>query len=101
MSLETSYKQSIRAAVEAQKRYPTGREASLDRPEGSVEVWLEVTRNGDVLNSGISKKSNNMLLNRAALSSLQNIKKVEQFPDNTFDGENQKKFIATLNYTAP
>ncbi|ESK38668.1 hypothetical protein P256_01484 [Acinetobacter nectaris CIP 110549] len=98
---EAGYLKQVRAAVEEQKRYPTGREASLDRPEGNVVVWLQVDRSGKVLDSGISEKSKSMLLNRAALSSLQNIKQVEPFPAEAFAGESQKKFIATLNYSAP
>ncbi|MEB5476874.1 TonB family protein [Acinetobacter pollinis] len=100
-SAEAGYLKQVRAAVEEQKRYPTGREASLDRPEGNVVVWLQVDRSGKVLDSGISEKSKSMLLNRAALSSLQNIKQVEPFPAEAFAGESQKKFIATLNYSAP
>lgn len=100
-SAEAGYLKQVRAAVEEQKRYPTGRDASLDRPEGNVVVWLQVDRSGKVLDSGVSEKSKSMLLNRAALSSLQNIKQVEPFPAEAFAGESQKKFIATLNYSAP
>ncbi|WP_228285152.1 TonB family protein [Acinetobacter rathckeae] len=100
-SAEASYLNKVRAAVEQQKRYPTGREASLERPEGNVEVWLQIDRSGKVLDSGIASKSKSMLLNRAALSSLQAIKQVEPFPEDAFSGESQKRFVATLNYTAP
>lgn len=100
-SAEANYLHKVRAAVEQQKRYPSGREASLERPEGNVEVWLQVDRSGQVLDSGIASKSKSMLLNRAALSSLQAIKHVEPFPTDAFAGESQKKFVATLNYTAP
>ncbi|SDB81871.1 TonB family protein [Acinetobacter boissieri] len=100
-SAEASYLNKVKSAVEQQKRYPTGREASLERPEGNVEVWLQIDRSGKVLDSGIASKSKSMLLNRAALSSLQAIKQVEPFPEDAFSGESQKRFIATLNYTAP
>lgn len=100
-SAEASYLAKVRSAVEAQKRYPTGREASLERPEGSVEVWLEVDRSGKVLSSGISNKAKSMLLNRAATNSLQSIQKISPFPADAFVGSNTKKFTATLNYQAP
>lgn len=100
-SAEARYLQTVRSAVEQQKRYPTGREASLERPEGNVEVWLEVDRSGRVIDAGVLSKSKSMLLNRAALSSLKNIKQVEPFPADAFAGESQKRFVATLNYTAP
>ncbi|WP_151777429.1 energy transducer TonB [Acinetobacter brisouii] len=100
-SAEASYLAKVRGAVEAQKRYPTGREASLERPEGSVEVWLEVDRSGKVLSSGISNKAKSMLLNRAATNSLQSIQKISPFPADAFVGSNTKKFTATLNYQAP
>ncbi len=100
-SAEAAYVAKIRAAIEAQKRYPTGREASLERPEGNVEVWLEIDRSGRVLDSGISSKSKSMLLNRSATQSLQSIKHVAPFPDDAFAGQSSKKVLATLNYQAP
>ncbi|MBA0196829.1 energy transducer TonB [Pectobacterium brasiliense] len=99
-ALENSYAQALRAQLEQTKRYPTGRQASLERPEGRVEVWLEVDRTGRVIDSGISNKARSMLLNRAAQASLQSIKQVRAFPADAFAGQNTKRFLATFDYQA-
>ncbi|MBG6246315.1 energy transducer TonB [Candidatus Symbiopectobacterium sp. 'North America'] len=99
-ALENSYIQALRGQIEQLKRYPTGRQASLERPEGNVEIWLEVDRNGRVLNSGINQKATSMLLNRAATSTLQSITQVRPFPAEAFAGQNTKRFLATFYYQA-
>ncbi|MEI7267569.1 energy transducer TonB [Pectobacterium versatile] len=99
-ALENSYAQALRAQLEQTKRYPTGRQASLERPEGRVEVWLEVDRTGRVIDSGISSKARSMLLNRAAQASLQSIKQVRAFPADAFAGQSTKRFLATFDYQA-
>jgi len=100
-AIENGWVAGLRSDLEAQKRYPTGRQASLERPEGSVEIWLEVDRSGRVLASGISSKARSMLLNRAATNSLQSIRQVKPFPTDAFAGQNSRRFTATLNYRAP
>ncbi|MCE9731999.1 energy transducer TonB [Pectobacterium sp. IFB5596] len=99
-ALENSYAQALRAQLEQIKRYPTGRQASLERPEGRVEVWLEVDRTGRVISSGINSKAPSMLLNRAAQASLQGIKQVRAFPADAFAGQSTKRFLATFDYQA-
>ncbi len=100
-ALENGYLVALRRELDSLKRYPTGRQASLERPQGSVEVWLEVDRSGRVLNSGIATKHRSMLLNRAASSSLQNLHQVKPFPEQAFAGQSTKRFTATFNYQAP
>ena len=100
-AIENGYLQALRRELEQRKRYPSGRQASLERPQGNVEVWLEVDRSGRVLSSGIANKAASMLLNRAALSSLQSISQVKPFPGEAFNGQTTKRFSATFNYQAP
>lgn len=100
-ALENGYLQALRRELEQRKRYPSGRQASLERPQGNVEVWLEVDRSGRVLASGIASKAPSMLLNRAALSSLQSISQLKPFPEEAFAGQSSKRFTATFNYQAP
>ena len=100
-AVENGYLQMLRRELEQRKRYPSGRQASLERPQGNVEVWLEVDRSGRVLASGIASKAPSMLLNRAALSSLQSISQLKPFPEEAFAGQRSKKFTATFNYQAP
>lgn len=98
VDLESRYTARLLAELEKYKQYPRGREASLQRPQGNVVVWLLVDRSGKVLDSGIEKKANNMLLNRAAHTSLQRLDQVVPFPENTFSGKDKYRFSATLVY---
>ena len=100
-AVENGYLQVLRRELELRKRYPSGRQASLERPQGNVEVWLEVDRSGRVLASGIASKAPSMLLNRAALSALQSISQLKPFPEEAFAGQRSRKFTATFNYQAP
>ncbi|ROR10149.1 energy transducer TonB [Erwinia sp. JUb26] len=100
-AVENDYLQALRRELEQRKRYPSGRQASLERPQGNVEVWLEVDRSGRVLSSGIASRAPSMLLNRAALSSLQSISQLKPFPEEAFAGQRSKRFTATFNYQAP
>lgn len=95
---ENRYIARLLAELEKYKQYPTGREASLQRPQGNVVVWLEVDRSGKVLDSGIEKRATNMLLNRAAQTSLRRMEQVVPFPDTAFSGKDKYRFSATLVY---
>ena len=95
---ESRYIAGLLAELEKYKQYPRGREASLQRPQGNVVVWLLVDRSGKVLDSGIEKKATNMLLNRAAQTSLQRLDKVVPFPEESFSGKDKYRFSATLVY---
>ncbi len=97
-ALESRYTAALRAELERYKQYPRGREASLQRPEGNVVIWLMVDRNGNVLDSGIETKARNMLLNKAAQTSLRRLEKVNPFPQEAFGGKDRYRFTATFVY---
>ncbi|MBJ9975517.1 energy transducer TonB [Pseudomonas sp. S75] len=97
-ALEGGYMQGLRSDMERFKQYPTGRQASLERPTGDVVVWMLVDRAGNVLDSGIETPASSMLLNRAASTSLKRIKQVKPFPEQAFGGQPQHRFTATFNY---
>lgn len=98
-ALEGGYLKGLRNELDGYKQYPTGRQASLERPSGEVVVWLLVDRQGRVLDSGIEKPTSSMLLNRAATNSLRRIKQVKPFPEQAFGGRNEQRFTATFNYS--
>ena len=100
-AIENGYLVALRHDLEQYKRYPSGRQASLERPQGNVDIWVEIDRNGRVLDSGIANKASSMLLNRAATSTLQSITQVKPFPSDAFAGQSSKRFTATFNYQAP
>ncbi|MHA4980389.1 MULTISPECIES: energy transducer TonB family protein [Pseudomonas] len=98
-ALEGSYLKGLRNELDTYKQYPTGRQASLERPSGEVVVWLLVDRQGRVLDSGLQTQASSMLLNRAATNSLRRIKQVKPFPEQAFGGRNEQRFTATFNYS--
>ncbi len=98
-ALEGGYLKGLRNELDSYKQYPTGRQASLERPSGEVVVWLMVDRQGRVLDSGIQTPAPSMLLNRPATNSLRRIKQVKPFPEQAFGGRNEQRFTATFNYS--
>ena len=96
---EARYLTALRAELDKYKQYPRGREASLQRPTGNVVVWLLVDRSGRVLDSGIETKAKNMLLTRAAQTSLRRIERVAPFPAEAFAGSDRYRFSATFVYS--
>lgn len=59
---EVVYASKVRAYLQTVKRYPTGREASLQRPTGISVVWFIVRRNGELIETEIETSSGSMLL---------------------------------------
>lgn len=98
-ALEGGYLKGLRNELDTYKQYPTGRQASLERPTGEVVVWLLVDRQGRVLDYGLQTQASSMLLNRAATNSLRRIKQVRPFPEQAFGGRNEQRFTATFNYS--
>lgn len=98
-ALEGGYLHGVRDDLERYKQYPSGRQASLERPSGKVVVWLLVDRNGKVLDRGLEERASSMLLNRAALTSLGRIEQVKPFPAEAFAGRSQLRITATFDYS--
>jgi len=98
-ALEGGYLQGVRGDLERYKQYPSGRQASLERPSGKVVIWLLVDRAGKVLDRGLEERASSMLLNRAALASLARIEQVKPFPPEAFAGRSQLRITATFDYS--
>ena len=96
-SLESNYIASVRATLNANKRYPTGREASLQRPAGKVKVWFVLTRNGVLQEAGIDDSSNSIILDNAALATVRRTT-YAPWPDGSWANEAQHKFTVTLDF---
>jgi protein TonB len=96
-SLENNYIASVRATLNANKRYPTGREASLQRPSGKVKVWFVLSRNGSLLEAGIDESSNSIILDNAALSTVRRIA-YAPWPESAWPNLAQHKFTVTLDF---
>ncbi len=97
--IQAGYESIIRGYLESIKRYPTSREARLQRPQGKVDVWIEVHRDGSLKDAGILKSSDHNILDNAALSTIRN-GKYPPFPAEAYPGESSHRFSATLEYIA-
>ncbi len=97
VNLENNYIASVRATLNANKRYPTGREASLQRPSGKVKLWFVLARNGALQDAGIEESSNSIILDNAALSTLRRTT-YAPWPDGSWSSQSQHKFTVTLDF---
>ena len=97
VSLENNYVSSVRTTLNANKRYPTGREASLQRPSGKAKVWFVLTRNGSLQDSGIDESSNSIILDNAALATVRRTT-YAPWPEGTWPSQAQHKFTVTLDF---
>lgn len=88
----------VRAYLNSVKRYPTGREASLQRPQGTVKVWFVLRRDGSVVEMGIEESSNSMLLDQAARKSV-GMGSFPAFPEQFRPGQSQHRFVVDLQFT--
>jgi protein TonB len=95
--LESNYIASVRATLNANKRYPTGREASLQRPAGKVKVWFVLMRNGALQEAGIEESSNSIILDNAALATVRRTS-YSPWPEGSWTSEAQHKFTVTLDF---
>lgn len=97
-SLESEYLGRVRAMLNATKRYPTGRQASQQRPSGAVKVWFILLRNGTLVDVGVITSSDSNLLDDAALSSVRR-GSYPAFPAATWPGQEQHKFSADIDFS--
>jgi protein TonB len=97
VSLENNYIVSVRATLNANKRYPTGREASLQRPSGKVKLWFVLARNGALQDAGIDESSNSIILDNAALATLRRTT-YTPWPEGSWASQSQHKFTVTLDF---
>jgi periplasmic protein TonB len=65
---ETTYVTALHTQLDHQKRYPSGREASIVHPSGASTVWVEVDRDGRIVARGVDATSYSTLLDTTALA---------------------------------
>lgn len=96
-SVQNAFTAKIKADVLARKSYPRGREASLEKPRGTVRAWLELDRSGAVREVGIEAGSGSMILDGAARKLLRG-GNYPAFPEAAFPGEGSHRFYFDLDY---
>lgn len=99
-SMESEYASLVRAMLNTTKRYPTGRAASQQRPQGKVKVWFTLARGGALLEAGILESSNSNLLDDAAIATVRR-GLYPPFPANTWLDHEFHKFSAEIEFNPP
>lgn len=100
VSMENEYAHKVRAILNAIKRYPTGRSASQQRPQGKVKLWFTLTREGTLVDAGILESSNSNLLDDAAIATVRR-GSYPPFPANTWVDRQSHKFSAEIEFNPP
>jgi protein TonB len=91
------YAGELRAYVNSIKRYPTSREARQLRPQGTVKVWIEIDRTGQLVQAGIDTTSGALLLDNEALKTLRNAR-FPPLPADAFSGKPTVRFVMQMEY---
>lgn len=100
LAVEAGYVSQLRALLDASKRYPSGREASLRRPQGRVVVWFVLNRSGALQDAGIEQASDFHLLDQAALSTVRRAA-FPPMPSAAWPAAGAHRFTATLDFMPP
>jgi protein TonB len=99
-SLEVEYVGKLRATIDAAKRYPTGRQASQQRPQGSVKLWFVLNRAGVLVELGVLPGDAPFLLEDAAKAAVRR-SSFPPFPPSVWPSDEQHKFTTELNFFPP
>lgn len=90
----------VKSAIEAKKSYPTGRQALLERPVGTVSICMVLNRAGRLLDSRIADSSGSILLDSAAKRLVSSVS-FPPFPESYLVGKGQNEFCVRLKYELP
>ncbi len=93
----SSYVGQVRTALDRGKRFPTGREVSLEQPSGRSEVTFSLTRRGKVTSAKTTQTSNSTVLDDMA-KTLVHRAKYPTFPADAWPGEPAHAFVVTYNF---
>lgn len=96
-SADEGYRGELRGYLNGIKRYPNSREARQLRPQGTVKVWIEIDRAGQLLGAGIDTGSGSLILDNEALRTVRN-GRYPAFPADAFDGQSFHRFIVPIEY---
>jgi protein TonB len=97
---EAEYATRLRALLNASKRYPTGRQASQQRPQGTVKLWFTLNRAGNLLEAGVLEPADSNLLNDAALATVRRAA-YPPFGPELWPGQQQHRFTVDIDFLPP
>jgi len=96
-SADDGYLGELRGYLNGIKRYPNSREARQLKPQGTVRVWIELDRAGQVLGTGIHTGSGSLILDNEALRTVRN-GRYPAFPAEAFTGQSFHRFVVPIEY---
>lgn len=99
-SLESEYIGKLRSTIDAAKRYPTGRQASQQRPQGTVKLWFVLNRSGSLVDVGVLSGDAPPILEDSAKAAVRR-SSFPPFPATAWPGDEQHKFSAELSFIPP
>ena len=99
-SAEADYAARLKALLNASKRYPTGRQASQQRPQGTVKLWFSLNRAGSLLEAGVLEPADSNLLNDAALSTVRRAT-YPPFGAELWPGQETHRFTVDIDFLPP
>jgi protein TonB len=94
---DAAYIGELRSYLNSIKRYPTSREARQLRPEGTVRVWIELDRAGQLVGAGIEGSAGSLLLDNEALRTVRN-GRFPPFAADAFAGQATHRFVVPIEY---
>lgn len=97
---DRDYERKVRSLVEARKRYPTSRQASIEKPVGAVGVCVTIDRSGAVRDVNVNNSSGSLLLDTTA-SRLVEGTTYPPFDESHFKGQSTHAFCMKLEYQLP
>lgn len=100
VDLDSDFENKIRSVIESAKRYPTGREASLQKPQGVVVACVVLQRDGSMQEMKVQKSSSYPILDNAAKRLLANLH-YPAMPADIFPGQANHAFCVNLDYKVP
>ena len=99
-SAEADYAARLKALLNASKRYPTGRQASQQRPQGVVKLWFSLNRAGVLQEVALLEAADSSLLNDAALASVRRTS-FPPFAAELWPGQEQHRFTVDIDFLPP
>ncbi len=93
----SSYVDSVRSTLDKAKRFPSGREISIEQPSGRTEVSFTLTRSGKVAAVKTTQSSRVMALDEMARE-LVHRARYPAFPASAWAGSSTHDFVVTYNF---
>ena len=98
VNAEALYGARLHAAIEAQKHYPTSKDAMLQQPRGTVVVAVTLDRSGKLVGDPEIVTSRGGILDQAAKQSVRRAG-YPPMPPEIYPGQSQHTFNVALEYT--